>query len=185
MNKNLSSADKDTLLTTLQKRFEANMHRHQELQWSAVEARLLSRPDILNALKWMEDTGGEPDVVSRLSESAAMTYCDCSKETPQGRRSLCYDQEALDSRKNHPPKDSAMRVADELGVGLLDEHMYRAMQDMESFDQKTSSWIATPDDVRKLGGALFGDRRFGRTFIYHNGADSYYAARGFRVYIEI
>jgi hypothetical protein len=168
------------LLRALRARFEQNMHRHQGLAWAEVEPRLAGDSRALAALHVMEATGGEPDVIGRDQATGRFTFCDCAAESPAGRRSLCYDRAALDARKENKPQGSAVEMAAELGIALLAEEQYRALQELGEFDLKTSSWIATPPDVRALGGALFCDRRYGRVFVYHNGAASYYAARGFR-----
>jgi len=173
-----------SLLKTLEKRFLDNMTRHPDADWNQVLARLEAHPDKLDALQAMEDTGGEPDVV-RLSPSDEVTFFDCAEESPNGRRSLCYDQAALESRKEHPPKGSAIATAQSMGIQLLSEDDYQFLQSLGEFDLKTSSWLSTPAEVRELGGAIFGDRRYNRVFIFHNGADSYYAARGFRGSIRI
>ena len=172
--------ERDALLRTLQQRFERNATRHPDVAWDEVRARLERDADALRAIAGMEATGGEPDVVARDARTGAVTFCDCSAESPSGRRSLCYDAEALAARKEHPPRGSAVETAAAMGIELLTEEGYAALQRLGEFDTKTSSWIVTPPDVRALGGALFGDRRFGRVFTYHNGAPSYYAARGFR-----
>lgn len=169
----------DDLLQTLKARFDRYPQRHVGIDWADVEARLAQSPDALAALRAMEDSGGEPDVIGRDGEGRLL-FCDCSPESPKGRRSLCYDREALDARKEHKPASSALEEAAAMGIELLDEEQYRALQSLGEFDRKTSSWIVTPADVRALGGALFADRRYGRVFVYHNGAQSYYAARGFR-----
>jgi len=156
------------------------MHRHAGVAWIEVQARLESSADAVRSLRAMEETGGEPDVIGRAGESGRFTFCDCSPESPTGRRSVCYDREALDSRKEHKPQGSAVEMAAAMGVDLLTEEQYRALQTLGEFDARTSSWVRTPPDVRSLGGALFCDRRYGRVFVYHNGAQSYYAARGFR-----
>ena len=176
----LSAAEREALLATLRARFEKNMARHQRLEWSKVQARLEARPDKLASLERMEETGGEPDVVSRDRKTGEYVFFDCAAESPKGRRGLCYDREALDSRKEAKPKNSAADMAAQMGVELLTEEQYLALQKLGEFDLKTSSWLESPAEVRKLGGAIFGDRRFDRVFIYHNGAESYYAARGFR-----
>jgi len=170
----------DELLQTLRTRFDKNMHRHAGVDWSAVEARLDRRPAALNSLAQMEATGGEPDVFGIEEATGSIVFCDCSVESPAGRRSICYDRAALDARKENKPRSSAEEVAAGMGIALLTEQQYRHLQTLGEFDRKTSSWITTPPDVRKLGGALFCDRRYGRVFTYHNGAESYYAARGFR-----
>jgi len=175
----MKSAQRDALLETLKARFEKNMHRHRGIAWAAVEARLERNRDALRSLDAMEASGGEPDVIGD-DASGHMTFCDCSAESPSGRRSLCYDREALDSRKENKPNGSAVEMAAEMGVDLLTEQQYRELQQLGEFDTKTSSWVQTPSDVRSLGGALFCDRRYGKVFVYHNGAQSYYAARGFR-----
>jgi hypothetical protein len=174
----------EALLAILQTRFEANMHRHAGLAWSAVQARLEAAPKQLRSLQAMEDTGGEPDVIGQ-DEHGAFLFCDCSAESPAGRRSLCYDRAALESRKENRPEGSAMEMAAAMGIDLLTESEYRALQRLGGFDAKTSSWVKTPADVRQLGGALFCDRRYGQVFLYHNGAQSYYAARGFRGLLRI
>lgn len=173
------------LLETLKRRFEANPARHRRIAWSDVETRLAAHPTALRALAAMEETGGEPDVIGRDSKTGAIIFCDCSPETPKGRVSVCYDPDALAERKEHKPRHSAVGMAREMGVELLSEDDYRALQQLGEFDTRTSSWIKTPDDVRARGGALFGDRRYGRVFIYHNGAQSYYAARGFRARLRV
>ena len=178
--KELTSRDCETLLKTLKARFEKNMGRHKGLDWARVQAKLEARADKLWSLNEMEKTGGEPDVVGQDVKSGEYLFYDCSPESPKGRTSVCYDREALDSRKEHKPKTSAMEMAAAMGVELLTEDQYHALQQLGNFDMKSSSWLAAPAEVRKLGGALFGDRRFGRVFIYHNGAQSYYSGRGFR-----
>lgn len=180
MTKKLSPTETIELLKTLQARFEKNMNRHEGLEWVKVQAKLEANPDKLWSLNEMEDTGGEPDVVGYIPSSDEYVFCDCSPESPKGRRSLCYDQDALESRKQHKPKDSAMNMAAAMGIEMLGEEQYRGLQQLGNFDAKTSSWLKTPDNIRELGGAIFGDYRFGTVFIYHNGAESYYAARGFR-----
>jgi hypothetical protein len=169
-----------SLPDVLAKRFRAHRERHAELDWDTVAARLASHPAALKKLAAMEDSGGEPDVIGFDSKTGQLTFCDCSAETPAGRRSLCYDDAALASRKANKPAGSALATADRWGITLLDESQYATLQRLGEFDRKTSSWLLTPKDVRSKGGALFGDRRFGRVFTYHNGAESYYAARGFR-----
>ena len=176
----MTAREREELLRALKARFERHMHRHEGIAWADVEARLDSHPDALRSLRDMELSGGEPDVVGPKAESGAVTFCDCAAESPAGRRSLCYDREALDARKENKPKSSAVEMAAAMGVELLTEPQYRALQQLGEFDIKTSSWIDTTADVRALGGALFCDRRYGRVFTYHNGAQSYYAARGFR-----
>jgi hypothetical protein len=176
----LSPERREELLRALQARFEKNMNRHQGLEWAEVNAKLEADSDKLWSLDEMEKTGGEPDVVARDKSTGEYIFFDCSPESPIDRRSFCYDREALDSRKENKPKNSALDAAAAMGIELLTEEQYRDLQQLGNFDTKTSSWLQTPVNVRKLGGAIFGDRRFGRVFIYHNGADSYYAARGFR-----
>src|SRR3989304_1176516 len=171
---------RDELLNTLKDRFEKNMNRHKGLVWSKVQARLEAHPKKLLSLYEMERTGGEPDVVGRDSKAVEYKFYDCSAETPKGRRNVCYDREALESRKEHKPEDNAMDMAAAMGVELLSEEQYRELQKLGNFDTKTSSWVKTPSGIRKLGGALFCDRRYDTVFVYHNGADSYYAVRGFR-----
>jgi hypothetical protein len=164
----------------LQLRFEKNMHRHPGMEWSRVWAALEAAPHKLRALSEMERTGGEPDVIGRDAESGEIVFADCSPETPKGRVGVCYDRAAMDSRKEHKPQTNATDMVAAIGAELLTEGEYLALQKLGEFDRKTSSWLKTPDDIRKLGGALFGDRRFGRVFIYHNGAQSYFSSRGFR-----
>ncbi|MBT9597580.1 MAG: DUF4256 domain-containing protein [Vitreoscilla sp.] len=170
----------DDLLRVLKARFDTNMHRHAGIAWADVQARLEGDPDALRSLQAMEATGGEPDVVGRDAASGQVTFCDCSAESPAGRRSACYDAAARLARKENAPETSAVETAASMGIALLTEAQYRALQALGEFDTKTSSWIETPADVRALGGALFCDRRYGKVFVYHNGAPSYYAARGFR-----
>lgn len=172
--------EREELLRTLEARFESHRQRHEGIDWAEVRARLESRPAALKALREMEATGGEPDVVGREAPTGRFVFCDCSAESPAGRRSLCYDGEALESRKEHKPAGSAVERAAAMGIEMLSEEEYRRLQQLGEFDSKTSSWIRTPPDVRALGGALFCDRRYGRVFVYHNGAQSYYAVRGFR-----
>lgn len=185
MGKVLTEEQHQELLSVLKKRFEENMHRHEGIQWTDVEAKLESNPDKLWSLHEMERTEGEPDVVGFEEGTGSYIFCDCSKESPKGRRSLCYDREALESRKKHPPKNSVMDVANEMGIELLTEEQYRDLQKLEVFDQKTSTWVKTPDSIRELGGAIFCDYRYGQVFMYHNGADSYYASRGFRGLLRV
>ena len=183
--KELTQGQREQLLKTLKARFEKNLNRHKDIDWATVHAKLESNPDKLWSLNEMERTGGEPDVVGRDTETGEYVFFDCSAESPQDRRSLCYDREALDSRKEHKPKDNALDVAAAMGLELLTEAQYRALQTLGNFDTKTSSWVKTPADIRKLGGALFCDRRYDTVFVYHNGADSYYAARGFRASLRV
>ena len=175
----MKATERDELLRVLEARFEKHRTRHRGITWAAVEARLKGNAAALRSLHAMEASGGEPDVIGG-DESGRITFCDCAIESPSGRRSLCYDREALDARKEAKPNGSAMEMAAEMGVDLLTEQEYRELQQLGEFDLKTSSWIRTPPDVRALGGALFCDRRYGKVFTYHNGAQSYYAARGFR-----
>jgi Protein of unknown function (DUF4256) len=184
-NKELSQEQREELLQTLKTRFELNIHRHKGHEWAKVQAKLEANPDKLWSLYEMERTEGEPDVVDYDKEKDEYIFVDCSVESPKGRRSVCYDREALESRKKHKPETSAMDMANEMGIELLTEEQYRKLQELGHFDTKTSSWIQTPSDIRKLGGALFGDYRFGHVFIYHNGADSYYGARGFRGLLRV
>ena len=181
----MNSKQRDALLATLQARFEQHPERHQGIAWADVEARLEAAPAKLKALQQMEETGGEPDVVGRENASGALLFFDCSAETPAGRRSLCYDREALDARKKDKPVGCATELAAQIGIELLDEAQYRQLQELGSFDRKTSSWLRTPGSMRKLDGALFGDRRYERVFTYHNGVQSYYAARGFRGVLKV
>lgn len=176
----LSAEQRKELLETLKTRFEKNMKRHEGLAWGNVRDRLEANPAALRSLHEMERTGGEPDVVGCDGATGAYLFCDCSAESPAGRRSLCYDRAALDSRKEAKPASSALDMAAAIGIQLLTEEGYRALQKLGEFDTKTSSWIVTPPEIRKRGGALFCDRRYGAVFTYHNGAESYYAARGFR-----
>ncbi|MFN0052874.1 MAG: DUF4256 domain-containing protein [Planctomycetales bacterium] len=176
----LTAKQRETLLGTLQARFEDHPQRHKGLQWAEVQARLESHREKLWSLYEMERTGGEPDVVGRDKKTGAFLFFDCSSETPKGRTSVCFDREGLESRKEYKPKTSAAEMAASMGVDLLTEAQYRELQQLGQFDTKTSSWVQTPADIRELGGALFCDRRFGHVFVYHNGAQSYYAARGFR-----
>lgn len=176
----MKARDREELLATLRARFEENGHRHEDIAWSDVEARLEGVGEALETLRQMEATGGEPDVIGRQDATGQILFCDCSAESPAGRRSACYDRQARESRKKHAPERSAVEMATAMGIDLLDEARYRRLQELGEFDTKTSSWIATPADIRSLGGALFCDRRYGKVFVYHNGADSYYAARGFR-----
>ena len=175
-----SSLDRTGLLRLLESRFEKNRRRHERIVWAHVAAQLEGTPGALKSLQAMEASGGEPDVIGRDEGTGRYIFCDCASESPLARRSLCYDREALDSRKENKPAGSAVEMALAMGIELLDEEQYRALQQLGDFDTKTSSWIATPQDVRSRGGALFCDRRYGRVFTYHNGAQSYYAARGFR-----
>ena len=184
-NGSLSNKQREELLKTLKVRFEKNMNRHQGLAWAQVQAKLEAKPEKLRSLNEMERTDGEPDVVSYDKKTGEYIFYDCSAESPKGRRSLCYDREALDARKENKPKDSAVAMAAAMGIELLTEEQYRELQKLGNFDAKTSSWVKTPSPIRKLGGALFCDRRFDTVFLYHNGADSYYAARGFRGWLRV
>lgn len=181
----LSPAESDSLLKTLRTRFEKNFNRHKNLNWADVQTKLEAHPQKLWSLNEMERTGGEPDVVAQDKKTGDFVFFDCSVETPSGRRSLCYDREALDSRKEHKPKDNVMDVAEAMGIELLTEEEYRHLQTLGHFDTKTSSWIATPAKIRKLGGALFADFRYDTVSVYHNGAESYYAARAFRGSLKV
>ena len=181
----LSGAQSHELLHILQTRFEKNVARHKGIQWEKVHAKLVADPGKLWILDSMEHTGGEPDVIGYDKKTGEYIFCDCSPESPKERRSLCYDNEALNSRKEHKPKDSALNMAAEMGIELLNEEQYRELQKLGEFDLKTSSWIKTPDDIRKRGGALFCDRRYGHVFVYHNGAESYYGVRGFRGMVRV
>lgn len=183
--KELSAAQRDKLLATLKARFEKNVNRHPGIAWEKVRARLEASPEKLWSLHEMEDTGGEPDVVGHDKKTGEFIFFDCSPESPKGRTSVCYDREGWESRKEHRPKDTAMDMAEAMGVEMLTEEQYRGLQQLGEFDLKTSTWVKTPDDIRKLGGALFCDRRFGHVFVYHNGAQSYYSARGFRAALRV
>ena len=181
----LSAKQREELLKTLKARFEKNMNRHKGLEWASVQAKLEASPDKLWSLGEMERTGGEPDVVGRDKKTGEVIFYDCAEESPKGRRSICYDREALDARKENKPKDNAVGMAAAMGIELLTEEEYRELQKLGEFDTKTSSWVKAPSDIRKLGGALFCDRRFGRVFVYHNGAQSYYAGRAFRGWLKV
>lgn len=183
--KKLSSAQSEELLSVLKVRFEENMSRHQGLEWDKIQARLEANDEKLWSLDDMESTGGEPDVVGYDDKTDEYIFYDCSAESPAGRRSVCYDRQALESRKKHKPENSAIDMAADMGIALLTEEQYSALQKLGRFDLKTSSWVKTPADIRKLGGALFCDRRYDTVFVYHNGADSYYAARGFRGSLQV
>ncbi|MGE7837055.1 DUF4256 domain-containing protein [Viridibacillus arvi] len=179
-NKELSLEQREELLRTLKARFEKNMNRHEGLEWAKVQAKIEATTEKLWSLNEMEGTGGEPDVVGHDKKTGEYIFYDCSAESPKGRRSVCYDREALESRKNHKPENNAIDMATAMGIELLTEEKYRELQKLENFDLKTSSWVQTPANIRKLGGAIFCDHRYDTVFVYHNGAESYYAARGFR-----
>ena len=185
MKNELTSKQKEELLQTLKLRFEKNPQRHKALDWTKVEAKLKSKPEKLWSLNEMEKTGGEPDVVGYDKKTSEYIFYDCSKESPAGRRSICYDHKALEARKENKPKNSAENMATFMGIEILSEEQYREFQKTEEFDLKTSSWIKTPENIRKLGGAIFCDRRFNTVFTYHNGAESYYAGRGFRGLLKV
>jgi len=183
--KKLSAVQQEELLDILKARFQKNMNRHKGLEWAAIQEKLKANMERMWSLNEMEMTGGEPDVVGYDKKTGEYFFYDCSSESPKGRRSLCYDHEALESRKEHKPADSAVNMAAEMGIELLTEEQYRTLQQLGKFDTKTSSWVATPAEIRKLGGAIFCDRRYDHVFTYHNGAESYYAARGFRGVVRI
>lgn len=176
---------REELFAALKDRFEKNMHRHKGLEWAKVQAKLEANTEKLWSLNEMERTGGEPDVVDHDKEKDEYVFYDCSAESPKGRRSVCYDHEALESRKKHKPENNAIDMATTMNIELLTEEQYRALQKLENFDMKTSSWVQTPSDIRELGGAIFCDRRYDTVFVYHNGAESYYAARGFRGSLKV
>jgi hypothetical protein len=184
-NVTLSKKQREATLAVLQARFAKNMNRHKDLAWAEVQARLEANPEKLWSLHEMERTGGEPDVVAHDKKTGEYIFYDCSPQSPEGRRNICYDRAALESRKEHKPKDSALNMAAAMGIELLTEEQYRELQKLENFDSKTSSWVKTPAAIRKLGGALFCDRRYDAVFVYHNGAESYYAGRGFRGLLKI
>ncbi len=183
--KDLKVKQREELLRVLQARFEKNMNRHRGLAWAKVQARLEANPEKLWSLHEMERTGGEPDVVGYDKKTGEYIFYDCSAESPKGRRSLCYDREALESRKEYKPENTAMDMAAAMGIELLTEEQYRELQKLGNFDTKTSSWLKTPAEIRKLGGAIFGDRRYDHVFVYHNGAESYYGSRGFRCSLKV
>lgn len=183
--KDLVAERREALLETLEARFEGNMTRHKGVQWPKVQAKLEARPDKLWSLSEMERTGGEPDVVGHDRKTDEYLFYDCSKESPEGRRSVCYDRQALEARKKHKPENSAVEMGAEMGAELLAAEQYRRLQELGEFDTKTSSWLQTPPEIRGLGGAIFGDFRYGTVFVYHNGAESYYAARGFRCSLRV
>ena len=175
----------EELLKTLQARFEKNMNRHSGLEWAKIQAKLEATPEKLSSLGEMEKTGGEPDVVGYDKSTDEYIFNDCSAQSPKGRRSVCYDREALESRKKHKPENNAIDMATAMGIELLTEEQYKTLQNLGNFDTKTSSWLKTPSEIRKLGGAIFADRRYNHVFVYHNGAESYYAARGFRGWLRV
>ena len=181
----MKASEREKLLQSLKARFLKNLHRHAGIAWADVQAKLDGRSELLRSLQQMEATGGEPDVVGEAEDSGQLIFCDCSPESPPGRRSTCYDAEARASRKEHKPESSAAEMALAMGIEILTEERYRELQKIGEFDMKTSSWIETPSDVRALGGALFCDRRYGKVFVYHNGAQSYYASRGFRGFLLV
>jgi hypothetical protein len=183
--KQITPTQKEVLLSTLKARFDKNMNRHPGLDWAKIQAKLETQPDKLISLHQMESTGGEPDVVGYDQKEGSYIFYDCSPESPKGRRSLCYDGEALESRKEHKPSDSAMQMAADMGIEMLSEKQYRELQHLGDFDTKTSCWVQTPTEIRNLGGALFCDRRYGAVFTYHNGAESYYGSRGFRGLLSV
>ena len=182
-NKELSQEQREEILSTLKARFEKNMNRHKGLEWAEVQGKLETNPEKLWSLYQMEVTGGEPDVIAQ--DAGEYIFYDCSAESPKGRRSVCYDREALESRKQHKPQNSAIDMAAEMSIEILTEDQYRELQKLGNFDLKSSSWVKTPDHIRKLGGAIFCDRRYDTVFMYHNGAESYYAARGFRGSLKV
>lgn len=183
--KDLSAKEREELLKTLKARFEKNSNRHRGLEWDKVQSKLEANSDKLWSLNEMEETGGEPDVVGYDKKTGEYLFFDCSAESPKGRRSICYDREALEARKEHKPKDSAVNMAETMGIELLTEEQYRELQQLGNFDLKTSSWVKTPAEIRKHGGAIFCDRRYDHVFMYHNGAESYYGARGFRGVLRV
>jgi hypothetical protein len=183
--KKLSESQSETLIGILRTRFEKNANRHKGMKWTDIQAKLEANPEKLWSLDEMEETGGEPDVVGFDKKTGEYIFYDCAPESPKGRRSICFDPQALESRKEHKPKDSAIAMADAMGIEILTEEQYRELQKLGEFDIKTSSWVQTPADIRKRGGALFCDRRYDTVFLYHNGAESYYAARGFRGCLKV
>lgn len=185
MPKKITALQQKELIAILQTRFTKHPYRHKDIDWKKVQTKLEAQPQKLWSLHAMEQTGGEPDVIAYDKKSDSYLFVDCSAESPTGRRSVCYDREGLESRKEHAPKNSAMDMAKEMGIDLLNEEQYRLLQSLEPIDRKTSSWLLTPLAIRKEGGAIFGDHRYGQVFIYHNGAQSYYAARGFRAALKV
>lgn len=185
MKKVLTTNEQDEILSTLEKRFEKNKNRHKDLDWTKIEAKLKANPEKLWSLEEMEKTEGEPDVIDYDKKTDQYLFADCSAESPKGRRSICYDHEALEKRKENKPLNSAVNMAEEMGIEILNEEQYKELQKLEKFDTKTSSWILTPPEIRKLGGAIFSDFRYNTVFVYHNGAESYYAARGFRGLLRV
>ena len=185
MKKVLTTNEQDEILSTLEKRFEKNKNRHKDLDWAKIEAKLKANPEKLWSLEEMEKTEGEPDVIGYDKKTDQYLFADCSAESPKGRRSICYDHEALEKRKENKPLNSAVNMAEEMGIEILNEEQYKELQKLEKFDTKTSSWILTPPEIRKLGGAIFSDFRYNTVFVYHNGAESYYAARGFRGFLKV
>jgi hypothetical protein len=181
----INEKKRDGLIDVLKARFGKNMRRHKGVEWEKVLAKLEANPDKLRSLHEMESTGGEPDIIGFEKKTREFIFCDCSSESPMGRRGLCYDREALDSRKENKPGGSALELASSMGIEILTEEQYRELQELGEFDRKTSSWVSTPDSIRRLGGALFCDRRYDHVFAYHNGAESYYAARGFRGRLKV
>lgn len=185
MKKVLTTNEQDEILSTLEKRFEKNKNRHKDLDWAKIEAKLKANPEKLWSLEEMEKSEGEPDVIGYDKKTDQYLFADCSAESPKGRRSICYDHEALEKRKENKPLNSAVNMAEEMGIEILNEEQYKELQKLEKFDTKTSSWILTPPEIRKLGGAIFSDFRYNTVFVYHNGAESYYAARGFRGLLRV
>jgi len=184
-SKSISPEQQETFLKSLKSRFEKNMKRHKNMRWVEVQTKVTVNPEKLWSLNEMEKTGGEPDVIGFDEAMKEYIFCDCSEESPKGRRSICYDREGLESRKEHKPENNAVDMAATIGIELLTEDQYRKLQELGEFDTKTSSWIKTPSEIRKLGGAIFGDRRYDRVFVYHNGAESYYVVRGFRGLLRV
>jgi len=184
-SKSITLEQQETLLKSLKSRFDKHMNRHQDIHWPEVQAKIAANPEKLWSLNEMEKTGGEPDVIGFDKAMNEYAFCDCSEESPKGRRSICYDREGLEARKEHKPENTAVDMAAAMGTEILTEDQYRKLQELGEFDTKTSSWIKTPSEIRKLGGAIFGDRRYDRVFVYHNGAESYYGVRGFRGLLRV